>query len=68
MKVSELIKELQKLKREHGDLDVYGGNVDQGAAWKLESAIYINDMFDGKYIHTISHLGHYCRECGRGCD
>lgn len=69
MKISELIKELQAVKRAHGDLDVYGGNPDQGTSYEVSSAQECHEYGDSdKWCQVFSYTGPYCRECGRGCD
>lgn len=68
MKVSELIKELQKIKREHGDLEVYGGDPDENAAYQVTSAQRLYSPFDGEWAQVFSRIGPFCRECHRGCD
>lgn len=64
MKISELIAELQKIKRQHGDLEVLAGDPDYGYAMYPVSMVE-----EDQGTADIYHFeGPHCGSCGRGCD
>lgn len=66
MKISELIAQLNKLKREHGDVEVRAGDPEWGDGMHR---VYSVEPSEGRAsVHLNHHYGGYCRECHRGCD
>lgn len=83
VKLSKLINELIKLKKEHGDLDVRAGDPDYsgGDLYPVTAAVYhdgtpewnagrwlVCDHTAGPHVDLYHFLGSHCSECGRGCD
>lgn len=67
MKVSRLINELIKLKKEHGDIEVYAEDPDygDGGAYEVTQARLHGD---GDAVVIWHGTGRWCKQCGRGCD
>ncbi len=83
MKLSELIKELNKLKREHGDLEIFAGDPDysNGDFHEVTKAVYhdgnlehhcgrwlVCGVTEKPHVDLWHFFGRHCSECGRGCD
>lgn len=52
MKISELIKQLQQVKREHGDIEVRRDVIDKAGNFCYTKEVkgkYINTVYDAKY-------------------
>lgn len=70
MKISDMVRELNRIKKEHGDLEAFvidGNSTQQGEVVSVSSGQPLRaDDPQEAYVHIDS--GPYCGSCGRGCD
>lgn len=65
MTISEVIKELQRLRREHGDVTL-GICTDGDEEFEITK---VSTLRAGAYKAAVmTDIGSYCRTCRRGCD